>query len=82
MQKEFYYTFEKNHSIIEDLVFYTNYATLMALIPIQSSVKDILLNALNECNQFGDFINESFIVTNVKRLDEKEIMEINNQQKQ
>ena len=74
--KEFNYIFEKNQSVIEELTYYENYITLMTLIPIEASIKDIFLSAVQECNQFGDFINERFIVTNVKRLKEKEIMEI------
>lgn len=80
IEKEFTFHFDKNQSVLEELSFFNNYATLMALIPIQSSIKDILVNSLQECNQFGDFIKDSFIVTNVKRLDEAEITEIANKQ--
>jgi hypothetical protein len=74
--KEFKYVFEKNQSVVEELSYFENFITLMTLIPIDANIKDIFLSGIQECNQFGDFINERFIVTNVKRLQEKEILDI------
>ncbi len=81
VKKEFEFVFEKYEAIIENLNFHERYATIMTLIPIHAPIKDIIVKALSECNQFGNFLNDNFIVTNVKRLDEDEIMEIYTKQK-
>ena len=70
---EMEYSLEKNSAEIEEMNFEDKYATLTCLIPIKAPIKDIFQEAINECNELGDFINENFIVTNVKKLNAQEI---------
>ena len=80
IEKEFQYILLKNESVVEELVFHEKFATLMVLIPITTSIKPIFMEALEECNQLGEFIKSDFIVTNVKRLNEEEIIAIASKQ--
>jgi hypothetical protein len=50
-------------------------ATFLLLLPIQHSVKDVFSEGIAECNQFGDFLRENCIVTNVKKLSFDEIID-------
>jgi hypothetical protein len=72
---EIEYSLSKKKSKIEEINFEGKYATLTCLIPLESTIKDIFQEAIDECNQYGNFINESFIVTNVKKLNSTEIDE-------
>ena len=72
---EIEYSLEKHNAEIEEMNFEDKYATLTCLIPIKAPIKDIFQSAINECNELGDFINENFIVTNVKKLSTQEIDE-------
>jgi len=64
---------------IEKLSFEARFVTVVALIPINVTIKEILKKTIKECNQFGNFLRENFIITNVKELNISEIEEfINN----
>jgi hypothetical protein len=43
------------------------------LFPFDKDVKSSLNAAINECNQYGNFIDQKFLFTNVKVLNENEI---------
>lgn len=73
VKSEFEYTLKNNGCELETIDFYENYATFTTLIPVNITFQDILRSALMECNQYGDFLQENFMVTNVKKLTIKEI---------
>jgi len=76
VEKEFQYVFNKYDAVIEEVNSFDRYLTMMVLVPIAQPLRDLFMEAICECNQFGNFINERFIVTNVKRLEKEEILEI------
>lgn len=66
---------------LEGIRFYKNYLTLTVLIPLEVSIKDAFTMAIFECNQYGNFLSENFIVTNVKVLSATEIRNLLNKRK-
>ncbi|MBK8808763.1 MAG: hypothetical protein IPO21_19850 [Bacteroidales bacterium] len=75
IKSEFEFALNNTESEIESLDFDKNYGKMISLIPLKVSIKDTLLTAVNECNQYGNFLNENFIVTNVKEFTSDEIDE-------
>ena len=73
IEKEISFSINESYGIVEELKIFDNYFTLVFLINIKANIKNIIENALIECNQYGDFIDRSFIITNVKIFDEKDI---------
>jgi len=73
ISNEFSYILNKYDSEIEEIDYNHNYSKLKVLIPINIPINEVLARAINECNQFGDFIEQDFIITNVKVLDDNEI---------
>jgi hypothetical protein len=71
--QEFPYCIQKQGGILEDIQVAENYFTLLFLINIQADIKTLLGQAIEECNQYGNFINNGFIITNVKAFTEEEI---------
>ena len=71
---EFEVVLKKNNCNSEKLRFYKNYFTLVVLVPLEISLKSAFTNAIDECNQFGDFLNDNYIITNVKKLNSKDII--------
>lgn len=61
---------------IEQVDFYSGYSTLLLLLPIDSDLKSIFEGIISECNQYGNFLHENMIITNVKKLTEKEILQL------
>lgn len=78
IKSEVEYSFKNSDSEIEDFNIEDKFVTLTALIPLESNIKNLFSSAIEECNQLGNFIDDNFIVTNVKKLSPKEIEEFLN----
>jgi len=73
IEKEIPFYIQKHQGILEEVKIYNDYFTLLFLINIQVDIKTMLDEAIDECNQYGNFINKGFFVTNVKIFSEEEI---------
>jgi len=73
IEKEIPYFIEKYQGTLEKVQIRDKYFTLLFLIHIQIDIKTMLDEAINECNQYGNFINNGFIITNVKIFSDEEI---------
>jgi hypothetical protein len=58
---------------MEEVKFSGYIATILLLLPMNRSLKQVFQEAIEECNQYGDFLENDFIVTNVKILSFNEI---------
>jgi hypothetical protein len=81
IRNEFEYTLKKHKGEIESLKFEENFATLLTILPIKASIRDIFKEAISESNQYGNFLKVNFIVTNVKKLNIDEIKDFIQKQK-
>jgi len=72
---EFRYKLKESRSEIEEIEFSENIACMIALIPIKAPIKTMLRTAIKESNNYGDFLHENFLITNVKKLSFEEIKE-------
>ncbi len=75
IKDEFEFFLKKHDAELEQLSFRESYCSLLAIVPINASIRDIFKSAIAECNEYGDFIKPNFIVTNVKKLSIEEIRE-------
>ncbi|HOO83385.1 MAG TPA: hypothetical protein PLS94_02380 [Prolixibacteraceae bacterium] len=75
-EKELNYFLEKYDSILEDLNFEEKFATVTALVPLKSSVADIVNSLINECKNYGNYLSDNAIITNIKKFNTEEITEI------
>lgn len=73
IQDEFPYTIKKYNGEIEEFNSSGYLATFLLVLPINYSVQQIFSEAIDECNQFGEFLRDDCIVTNVKKLSFEEI---------
>ena len=73
IKNEFEFILKKFNAELEEINFSGYLATLLLLLPMNYSLKTVFQEAINECNLYGDFLNEDFIVTNVKTLSFQEI---------
>jgi hypothetical protein len=71
--KELPFHIHKYGGECEELKIEENYFTVVFLIGLKVNIKRMLEEMLRECNQYGNFISKSFIVTNVKRYNQDEI---------
>ena len=73
IRNEFEHCFNEQDSKVEQINYTNEYFTVIALIPIQKPISDVITKAISEVNNFGDFLFDEYLVTNVKVLVEKEI---------
>lgn len=73
VQSEFESALKNNKSELETIEFDGYYAALTMLIPLDVPIQQLILDAIAECNQYGDFIQRDFLLTNVKMLSFEEI---------
>src|SRR5690554_4413162 len=71
--REFTFQLEKADVIIEKFEIKANYFTIQILFAFDSDARSCLDAAVNECNQYGNFLDKKFLFTNVKVLSEAEI---------
>lgn len=76
--KELNYTFEKYNTCVETAVRHRDYFSIKVLFPYKENLKDALNEALNEINQYGDFLRMNILITNIKEFDELEIEQYKN----
>jgi hypothetical protein len=73
VRNEFDFILRKFDAEIEKVSFSGYLATILLLLPMTYSLKAVFQEAIDECNQYGDFLSDDFIVTNVKTLTFDEI---------
>ncbi len=73
IRKELDYELKKADGELEGVEYDLDKVLVKVLLPISVSIKDVFASAIKECNELGDFLMESFIVTNIKILESEEI---------
>lgn len=66
--------FEKKDGKIEEMNINENYISFTFLLPFNIEIKGILTEIINTCNQYGSFLHNKFLITNVKKLNHNEIV--------
>ncbi|MCL1938540.1 MAG: hypothetical protein FWF52_09130 [Candidatus Azobacteroides sp.] len=74
IEKEIPLVVEKYQGELEDISIKSNYFSLVFLISLHIDLKEMLKEAISECNEYGDFINTHFVITNVKIFDQEDIL--------
>lgn len=72
---EFEISLKKYKSNLEEINFSDSIATMLAIIPLRIIIKNMFTEAIDECNQYGNFLNTNFIISNVKAMSFEEIRE-------
>jgi len=75
IKNEFEFILNKFDAVLEELKFSGYLATILLLLPMNHSLKSAFKEAIDECNRYGDFLQDDFIVTNVRLLSFGEIEE-------
>ncbi len=65
----------------ESMDFMEGFSTSLVVLPLQTDIKMMFRNIVDECNQYGNFLNDDLIVTNVKMMSRSEIIQLLHQNK-
>lgn len=73
IEREFRFQMQHADVKVEKFDIKENYFTILMLFSFEIDIKSTLDNAIRECNQYGNFLDNRFLFTNVKELNEGEI---------
>lgn len=74
--RELQFQFEKNEIDVELLEYKGNYLKMLLLCGLNHDARLCIQEAIDEANEFGDYIDPKFILTNIKPIDDDEIVEV------
>ena len=75
IDSEFRFFLNKSEGELEQIEFKENFATAVFLFPLKQDLHTIFKSFIDECNQYGNFLSEDVIITNVKKLEINELKE-------
>ncbi|MGQ7871436.1 hypothetical protein [Sunxiuqinia sp. sy24] len=78
LESEFRFFLNESEGELEEIDFHGNIATAVFLFPLKQNLHTIFKSFIDECNQYGDFLSEDVIITNVKKLALDELQEFIN----
>ncbi len=75
IESEFRFFLSESEGELEEITFDDHFVTAVFLFPLKQNLHTIFKSFIDECNQFGNFLSEDVMITNVKKLDIDEIKE-------
>ncbi|VAW23525.1 hypothetical protein MNBD_BACTEROID01-2581 [hydrothermal vent metagenome] len=67
---------DKNDGEVEEISFWAGYTIAMVVLPLMAPLKEIFEDVIAESNQYGNFLSEDILITNVKKLSKEEIFKV------
>ncbi len=73
VSEEVLFSIKKSKGELDYIRFDKELCTILSIIPLQIPVQALFDDLIRECNQFGDFLNPDYLVTNVRVFNNREI---------
>ncbi len=73
IESELIFSIKKYDGVFEEIEFEDGFAKALFLMPLKSDMQEMLRSFIDECNQYGDFLDEDVILTNVRKFKISEI---------
>lgn len=70
---ELEFALDRYNGEIENITYYKGFTAVTCLIPLRNPVKEIFSATIKECNLYGNFLKENYIITNIQIMTEDEI---------
>lgn len=82
IRSELEFGLKKYDGVMEEIQFEEGFASGLFLMPLKKDIQELFRSVIDECNQYGDFLSEDVILTNVRKLSINEIKDFLNQQEE
>ncbi|MDA3930147.1 MAG: hypothetical protein PF541_14450 [Prolixibacteraceae bacterium] len=76
LKSELLFFIEKNCGEVEEIDFLDSFASAMVLLPIKTPIPQLIKDILKECNQLGNFLTDNVMITNMKKFNTEEVIQI------
>ncbi|WP_346854312.1 hypothetical protein [uncultured Draconibacterium sp.] len=81
LKTELIFELDKHEGEFETMDFMEGFSSTLVMLPLHVEIKQVFQNVIEECNQYGGFLLEDLIITNVKVLSRSEIIQLIHQKK-
>lgn len=81
LREELIFELNGNDGEFETMDFMEGFSTSLVVLPLRTDIKKVFQNIIDECNQYGNFLDDDLIVTNVKIMSRSEIVQLLHQNK-
>jgi hypothetical protein len=81
VKDELVFEINGNEGEFESMSFMEGFSTALVMLPLSADIRQVFQNVVDECNQYGNFLEEDMIVTNVKIMSRSEIIQLLHQSK-
>lgn len=78
---ELVFELNKHDGHFESMDFVEGFSSALVMLPLQVEIKQVFQNVIEECNQYGDFLQQDMVITNVKVMSRTEILHLIHQRK-
>jgi hypothetical protein len=76
VREELIYELKGYEGEFESMDFMEGFSTALVMLPLKVDIKNVFRKIIDECNQYGDFLEDDMIVTNVKVMSRSEIIQL------
>ncbi|NDW18611.1 hypothetical protein D0T53_06740 [Dysgonomonas sp. 216] len=76
LEREFRFEAERKNIIVEQFTFVGNHVKVLLLADLKHDLKAIIHKVVDECNEFGDFLDDKFLLTNLKQIEEEDLQRL------
>jgi hypothetical protein len=73
VKSEMQFGLKSNHGELESIHFNREFCRILSVIPLQIPIQALFDKVIEECNLYGNFIDQECLITNVKILSGKQI---------
>ena len=81
LKDELIFELKKHDGVFESMDFMEGFSSTLVMLPLSAEIKQLFRNVIDECNQYGNFLEEDLVITNVKILSRGEIIQLIHQKK-
>jgi len=81
VKDELIYEINGSQGEFESMDFMEGFSSGLVMLPLSADIKKVFQNVVDECNQYGNFLHEDMVVTNVKVMSRSEIIQLLHQNK-
>ncbi len=71
LKTEFDFFLKEADGGLEEMEFNGGFASVLFLFPLKKNLQDIFRSFIEECNQYGNFLNEDVIITEREEIDNR-----------
>ncbi|MCY1720135.1 hypothetical protein OU798_07260 [Prolixibacteraceae bacterium Z1-6] len=81
LKDELIFELKKHDGEFESMDFMEGFSSSLVMLPLQVEIRQVFQNVIEECNQYGGFLQDDLIITNVKIMSRGEIIQLIHQKK-